>query len=125
MSQYARYSNRDIRTTYSAPRHLQEQDLATTLRDYELMVILSPEVGDDVIEESLARLSQGVTSRGGEVVDVNHWGRRRLAYPISRHFEGNYVVSQIKMDPAEVPAMEAALRIQEDVLRHLIVKSGE
>lgn len=99
--------------------------MATTLRDYELMVILSPEVGDDVIEGSLERLSQGVTSRGGEVVDVNHWGRRRLAYPISRHFEGNYVVSQIKMDPAEVPGMEAALRIQEDVLRHLIVKSGE
>ena len=97
--------------------------MATTLRDYELMVILSPEVGDDVIEGSLERLSQGVTSRGGEVVDVNHWGRRRLAYPIDRHFEGNYVVSQIKMDPAEVPGMEAALRISEEVLRHLVIRS--
>jgi small subunit ribosomal protein S6 len=104
---------------------LQEHDLATTLRDYELMVILSPEVGDDVIEGSLERLSQGVTSRGGEVVDVNHWGRRRLAYPIDRHFEGNYVVSQIKMDPAEVPGMEAALRISEEVLRHLVIRSDE
>ena len=99
--------------------------MATTLRDYELMVILSPEVGDDVIEGSLERLSQGVTSRGGEVVDVNHWGRRRLAYPIDRHFEGNYVVSQIKMDPAEVPGMEAALRISEEVLRHLVIRSDE
>jgi small subunit ribosomal protein S6 len=104
---------------------LQEHDLATTLRDYELMVILSPEVGDDVIEGSLERLSQGVTSRGGEVVEVNHWGRRRLAYPIDRHFEGNYVVSQIKLDPAEVPGMEAALRISEEVLRHLVIRSDE
>ena len=64
-------------------------------------------------------------SRGGEVVDVNHWGRRRLAYPINRHFEGNYVVSQIKLDPAEVPGLEGSLRISEEVIRHMIVKSGE
>jgi|SRR5688500_2422060 small subunit ribosomal protein S6 len=104
---------------------MQEQHLATTLRDYELMVILSPEVGDDVINESLERLNQGVTSRGGEVVDVNHWGRRRLAYPINRHLEGNYVVSQIKLDPAEVPGLEGSLRISEEVIRHMIVKAGE
>jgi small subunit ribosomal protein S6 len=95
------------------------------LRDYELMVILSPDVGDDVINESLERLNQGVTSRGGEVVDVNHWGRRRLAYPINRHLEGNYVVSQIKLDPTEVPGLEGSLRISEEVIRHMIVKAGE
>ena len=99
--------------------------MATTLRDYELMVVLSPEIGDDVISQSLERLSQGITSRGGEVVDVNHWGRRRLAYPISRHLEGNYVVSQIKMDPGEVPGFEGSLRISEDVIRHLVVRTDE
>lgn len=99
--------------------------MATSLRDYELVVILSPEIGDDVISESLERLNQGVTGRGGEVVEVNHWGRRRLAYPINRHFEGNYVVSQIKLDPAEVPAFEGSLRISEEVIRHLIVKADE
>ena len=99
--------------------------MATTLRDYELMVILSPDVGDDVINESLERLNLGVTSRGGEVVDVNHWGRRRLAYPINRHYEGNYVVSQIKLDPTEVPGLEGSLRISEEVIRHMIVKAGE
>jgi small subunit ribosomal protein S6 len=106
-------------------RDLQEQDLATSLRDYELVVILNPEIGDDMISESLERLNQGVTGRGGEVVEVNHWGRRRLAYPISRHFEGNYVISQIKLDPAEVPAFEGTLRISEEVIRHLIVKADE
>lgn len=99
--------------------------MATSLRDYELVVILSPEVSDDVVSESLERLSQGVTSRGGEVVEVNHWGRRRLAYPINRHFEGNYVVSQIKLDPSEVPGLEGSLSISEEVIRHLVVKAGE
>jgi small subunit ribosomal protein S6 len=99
--------------------------LTLALRDYELVVILNPEIGDDVVGDSLERLNQSVTARGGEVVDVNHWGRRRLAYPIKRHFEGNYVVSQIKLDPGQVPDLESNLRISEEVIRHLIVKAGE
>ncbi len=99
--------------------------MATSLRDYEVVVILNPEIGDDVVSESLERLNQGVTSHGGEVVEVNHWGRRRLAYPISRHFEGNYVVSQIKMDPADVLAFEGTLRISEEIIRHIVVRSDE
>jgi small subunit ribosomal protein S6 len=100
-------------------------NLPLALRDYEMVVILSPEIGDDVVAGSLERLNQNITSRGGEVVDVNHWGRRRLAYPIKRHFEGNYVVSQIKLDPGQVPDLESSLRISEEVIRHLIVKAGE
>ncbi len=99
--------------------------MATALRDYEMVVILSPEIGDEVIGESLERLSQNITNRGGEVVDVNHWGRRRLAYPIRSHLEGNYVVSQVKLDPDQLPNLESNLRISEEVIRHLIVRAGE
>ena len=90
-----------------------------------MVVILSPEIGDDVIGESLDRLSQRITSLGGEVVDVNHWGRRRLAYPIRRHLEGNYVISQVKLDPDQIPDLESNLRISEEVIRHMIVKANE
>ncbi len=99
--------------------------MATALREYEMVVILSPEIGDDVVGESLERLQQNITTRGGEVTDVNHWGRRRLAYPIKRHFEGNYVVSQIKLDPTQVPDLEGSLRISEEVIRHLIIRADE
>ena len=99
--------------------------MAISLRDYELLVILNPEIGDDVVGESLDRLQEAITSRGGEVVDTNNWGRRRLAYPIKRHMEGNYVVSQIKLEPGQIPSLESNLRISEDVLRHLIVRAGE
>ena len=99
--------------------------MALALRDYELVVILSPEIGDDTVSASIQRVQESVTSRGGEVVDVNHWGRRRLAYPIKRHLEGNYVVSQIKLDPGQIPDLESTLRISEDVIRHLIVRAGE
>ena len=99
--------------------------MATALRDYEMVVILSPDIGDDVIGESLERLSENITTRGGEVVDVNHWGRRRLAYPIRSHLEGNYVVSQVKLDPDQLPNLESNLRISEEVIRHLIVRADE
>jgi small subunit ribosomal protein S6 len=99
--------------------------LALALRDYEMVVILNPEIGDDVVGESLERLNQNITNHGGEVVDTNHWGRRRLAYPIKRHLEGNYVISQIKLDPGKVPDLESSLRISEEIIRHMIVKAGE
>ncbi len=99
--------------------------MAAGLRDYELVVIFRPDIPDDSVPESLERLQQSVVSRGGEIVDTNHWGRRRLAYSISRQLEGNYVVSQIRLDPAQVPALESGLRISEEVLRHLIVRAGE
>ena len=99
--------------------------LAASLREYELVVILRPDIPDDALPTSLDWLQQSVSARGGEVVDTNHWGRRRLAYPIKSHLEGNYVVSQIKLDPAEVSALENGLKISEDVLRHLVVRAGD
>ena len=99
--------------------------MATALRDYELVVIINPEIGDDVVAGSIERVQQVVTSRGGEIVDTDHWGRRRLAYPISRHSEGNYLVSQIRLSPEQVPDLESSLRISEEVIRHLIVRAGE
>ena len=99
--------------------------MAIALRDYEMVVILDPGIGDDALGASLERLQQAITSRGGEVVDVNNWGRRRLAYPIKRNLEGNYVITQLKLEPTQIPDLESSLRIREDVLRHLIIKAGE
>ena len=99
--------------------------MADTAHDSELVVILSPEIADDSVAGSLEKLSEAVTTRGGEIVDTNQWGRRRLAYPIKRHMEGNYIVSQVKLDPAKVPDLEANLRISDEVLRHLIIRAGE
>ena len=90
-----------------------------------MVVILDPGIGDDALGASLERLQQAITSRGGEVVDVNNWGRRRLAYPIKRNLEGNYVITQLKLEPTQIPDLESSLRIREDVLRHLIIKVGE
>ncbi len=93
--------------------------------EYELVVILSPDLNDDTLTAGLDRVQQAIATRGGEVVDVNNWGRRRLAYPIKKHLEGTYVVTQMKLDPNKVVDLENNLRISEEVIRHLIIRKGE
>ncbi len=95
------------------------------MREYELVVILTPQLAEEEMPAAIERLSQSVTNRGGEVVEVNPWGRRKLAYPIQRHIEGNYVLTKIKLDPARTVELESGLKMSEEVLRHLLVRLGD
>lgn len=95
------------------------------VRDYELVTVFSPEIADDAVPGAIERLGQQIATRGGEVVNAAHWGRRKLAYPISRFYEGNYVVTQLRMEPSQTRGLEVALRITDDVLRHLLVRKGD
>ena len=95
------------------------------MRDYELVVILSPELAEEDVPAAIDRLSQLIADRGGEVKDVNRWGRRKLAYPIKKHLEGDYLVTQVRLDPNRTSDIEAGLRISEEVLRHLLVRVGD
>ena len=92
------------------------------LRDYELVVIISPEVTDENVDTTVERVSQFITEKGGVVSEVERWGKRTLAYPIKHFMEGNYVLSRLKLEPAVGKELEANLRISEEVLRHLLVR---
>ena len=95
------------------------------MRDYELVVILSSELAEEEVPAAIDRLSQLIVDRGGEVKEVNRWGRRKLAYPIKRQLEGNYLVTQVRLEPNRTSDIEAGLRISEEVLRHLLVRAGD
>jgi small subunit ribosomal protein S6 len=96
------------------------------LRKYELVVIISPQVGDDEVPEAIDRLiRRPIESRGGEIEDLNQWGRRKLAYPINKQLEGNYVVTQLRLEPENTRELEQGFRISEDVMRHLLVLAEE
>lgn len=92
------------------------------MREYELMCVLNPDLDEGGLEAQNERLKTLITSRGGEVVDVQSWGRRRLAYPISRFRDGFYSVTRFTMSPEEADALERSLRLTESVIRHLIVR---
>lgn len=96
------------------------------MREYELTVVYDLAVmetgGQDA---SLQQLTHHVEARGGQVIRTDHWGRRRMAYPIGRAIDGDYIVSRINLEPASVDPLESALRIDERVYRHLIVRADE
>ena len=92
------------------------------LRDYELVVIISPEVADGGLDSIMDNISRLITQDGGTVDEVDRWGKRKLAYPIKHFLEGYYVLLKCKMRPALGKELEASLGISEEVLRHLLVR---
>lgn len=95
------------------------------MREYELVMILDPELEDEQASATVERTRQYVTSHGGEVTDVNPWGKRKLSYPIRSRTEGNYVVTRLRMEPSQTAELESTLRLSEEVLRHLLVKTED
>jgi small subunit ribosomal protein S6 len=95
------------------------------MSSYELVLIISPEVVDEEMPDFIIKLSELVNKVGGSVDEVNQWGRRKLAYPIKRSMEGNYVLTKVKMKPALTKELEANLRLSGKILRHLLIKSAD
>ncbi len=91
-------------------------------RDYELAFILNPEVSEEETRSILDRIDQIVANHGGQVVKVNQWGRRRLAYPIERHRDGFYVFIDMILTAETVIELERTLKVSEVVLRHMVKK---
>ncbi len=92
------------------------------LHDYELVFIVSPEVGDEALEATVGSVSKFIIDKGGTISSEDRWGKRKLAYPIKRFLEGNYVLTRFKMKPTWSKELEANLQISEDILRHLLIR---
>ena len=91
-------------------------------RDYELGIILNPEVSEEQTRAILERIEQIVRNYDGQTVKVNQWGRRRLAYPIQHHRDGYYVFIDMILTPETVLELDRTLKVSEEVLRHLITR---
>ena len=92
------------------------------LRNYELVLIVSPQLSDEASDVAVDKYSRFITGKGGSVDDTQRWGKRKLAYPIKHFGEGNYVLLKFKMKPEYSRELEANLRISEEIIRHLLVK---
>jgi small subunit ribosomal protein S6 len=92
------------------------------VNDYELMAVLHPRLTADETEGAIEFLRGQVTSNGGEIIEVDNWGRRRLAYPIDANYEGTYVLTTLRLPPEGTRPLEAQLLLSEDVIRHLLIR---
>ncbi len=94
------------------------------MRDYEIVYIFDSALDRTVIDQKLERFNQlAIHNGGGEIVAVEHWGKRQLAYPIRKHDNGYYVVVQFRTAPEALPEFERAIKLDEQVLRYLVVLS--
>jgi small subunit ribosomal protein S6 len=97
----------------------------TVIRKYEAVLVIDPKLEEEALEAVVTKYSDLVTNNGGEIVKIDRWGKRRLAYEIEDNLEGYYVVMQFSADSAIAQEMERQIKISEDVFRHLIVREDE
>jgi small subunit ribosomal protein S6 len=94
------------------------------MRDYEVVYIFKSSLTTDEIEGRLEGYHAKIFAvEGSEITAVEHWGKRQLAYPIDRNDNGYYVVTQFTASPTVLPDFERTLKLDEDLLRHLVVLS--
>ncbi len=100
--------------------------MAQAVTEYEIMVVLHPDIMGEQIEERMAHLRSTLTAHGNAVTEVIDWGRRRLAYPIKQAFEGHYLIAHYEGGTdSRRDDLEQSLLIDELVLRHLIVRRDD
>ena len=92
------------------------------MRQYEMMVILDPEIEERTVAPSLDKYLSVVTTAGGSVDKVDIWGRRRLAYDIKKKSEGIYAVVDFTATPDTAKELDRQLRLNEAVLRTKILR---
>ena len=95
------------------------------MRSYELIFIVHPDVNEDDMTAVVEKVEGLVERNSGKVVQTESWGLRRLAYPIQKRWEGQYVLMQLELESQSVAGLERDLGLTEQIMRHLIVRVEE
>ncbi|MFC6356279.1 30S ribosomal protein S6 [Luethyella okanaganae] len=95
------------------------------MHQYELMVILDPEIDERAVAPSLDKFLNVVRSDGGTVDKVDIWGRRRLAYEINKKTEGIYAVVNFTAEAATTTELDRQLKLSEAVMRTKVLRAEE
>ena len=92
------------------------------MRDYELVYIVHPDLDENAFNEIVSRVKSWITDSGGEIAKEDIWGKRKLAYPLRKQQEGQYVFLKTHMSTDFIPELERNLSLLEPIMRFLITK---
>ncbi len=95
------------------------------MHQYELMVILDPEIDERTVAPSLDKFLNVIRNAGGSIDKVDIWGRRRLAYEINKKTEGIYAVVALTSDPDATVELDRQLKLSEAVMRTKVLRAEE
>ncbi len=94
----------------------------STRRVYETTFIANAALEDQDIDAVIAKVSNYIENHGGDIQEINKWGRRRLAYPINKKYNGFYVHIVFEALSNTIPILERFLVLEDTILRHLTLE---
>jgi small subunit ribosomal protein S6 len=95
------------------------------MRKYEIMYIIRPNIEEEAKKALTERFSTILTENGAEVAEAKEWGKRRLAYEINDFRDGYYQLVKVNATPAAVEEFSRLAKINEDILRHIVIREEE
>jgi len=99
--------------------------MLNAVRDYELVLIAVPLLDDEGLAALNERVANWIAAANGTVTKTSVWGRQKLAYQIGKHTDGIYVQLDFQLAPSASRGLEHNLRIEEQIIRHLVVRLSE
>jgi small subunit ribosomal protein S6 len=95
------------------------------MRDYELVIIITPEFDETATADVVEKVKSWITDSGGSIESFEEWGRQKLAYLINNHKEGQYFQFNFKLEPTAVASLERNFSLQEAIIRFLIINRDD
>lgn len=96
--------------------------MSERIRNYELIMALSPVANEDEASNILDGISGYIKEQGGDIEEQEIWGIRRLAFPIDDYQEGNYVRTLLKMNSLQTQDFDKILKANQEILIHMLTK---
>lgn len=92
------------------------------MNKYESVYVINASIGEEAINGKVAKFNELIASNGGNVTQVDEWGKRRLAYPIDYITEGYYVLINFESESALPTELERNFRIDESIIRFVVIR---
>lgn len=90
-------------------------------KHYESVVILNAALEDPQIEEAISSIKTNLKTSGGEITDIEDWGRKRLAYTIDNAKTGYYYITRFLAPTSSIKEFERTLKLDENVIRYMTI----
>ncbi len=95
------------------------------MRKYEVMFIVRPDIADEDLDRLISTLETNITTAGGTLTGTERMGKRRLAYPVRRFADGNYILLRVEGQGGLIKEIERRLRVAEQVIKFITVRTDE
>lgn len=104
---------------------VQREEVLVGVRSYEALFVIKPDLDAEQTQAVVDKFTNLIVNNGGEIIQVDKWGKKRLAYEVRKYREGYYVLLQFKGAPAVAQELERVFKITDEVIRYMITRLEE